>query len=109
MPLAIVGGASACSRGAFRGEGNVGIRRGAGEGGDRKLAALIELFFPWVVLVGGALFAVFFVIGRAISMMSNPKCSAIALGNVPSAIGLPCAAPTSLCLMVFRKENRGPR
>lgn len=75
---------------------------------DRRPAALIELVFPWVVLIGGALFAVFFVVGGAYLMLYEPKFSAIALGNVPTTIGLPCAALTSLALVVFLRTTDGP-
>jgi len=79
-----------------------------GDGGDRKPAARIELVFPWVVLIGGALWATFFVIGGAYLMLYDPKFSVIALGNVPTTMGLPCAALTSLALVVFLRTTDGP-
>jgi hypothetical protein len=68
----------------------------------------IESIVPWIALVGGTAFAVVWVIGTTISMLFDDNLYRIALGNLPTLLGLPCSALGSLCLVIFLKTANGP-
>lgn len=63
---------------------------------------------PWLAIIAAVIFGGAFVVGGAVSMLTNPLVFKIALEHFAATVGLPSAAIASLCLVVFLESSSGP-
>jgi hypothetical protein len=75
---------------------------------NQATAARIRRVAQWLILLGGAVFAGTFVVGGAVSMLTDPDLYRIALQHFPATIGLPSAGIASLCIVVALENTSGP-
>lgn len=69
---------------------------------------LVRRVSHWLVLVGGIIFGGAFILGGAVSMLMNPAVFEVALAHFAATVGLPSAALSALCIVVFLESSSGP-
>lgn len=62
----------------------------------------------WAALLGGIFFAGTFVLGGAVTMLTDQALYSKALAQIPATIGLPSAALAALCLVMVLENTSGP-
>lgn len=82
--------------------------KAAAEQGREYQAPMVRRVAQWLVLIGGLIFGGTFIVGGAMSMMTNPVVFDIAMRNFAATVGLPSAAIVALCIVVMLESSSGP-
>lgn len=69
------------------------------------MGSTIQRVAQWAALLGGIFFAGTFVLGGAVTMLTDQALYSKALEQIPATIGLPLAA---LCLVMVLENTSGP-